>query len=457
MVNFPEIVDRALNGPILPEKDFDQKIFMPKVAELISKYGIKYDCNKPVPSDDDLADRVFQAALDLYTKVGSYCIDSNRTIRFTREEILEGLCNYNKQGFFGQGIDAKAFPMRTPECAIPPWCSVGACGGAVSSEEVLSSLVRGYASIPLADSITTPSLIYVDGKHIRANTPLEVEGSIRNVTLVKDALRRGGRPGLPVVNGVASATTDVSTIAADGFGLTNEDAWEISAIAEMKINFSVLNKIAYLNRKGGQQWAATAPILGGYCGGAEGMAVVQTAYNLQALMVNNAEVHHPFCNHIRYTANTGRETLWAISVSTQAITRNSPLPIDYLCYTAAGPMTEMVFYELIAWTTAAVTSGASIEVAAIALNTTLDHTTPYEPQFATEVAHAVVGMTRNEANTICLKLLDIYEKDLMNPPVGKNYRDCYDIQNSTPTIEYRKFYKKIKKKAKDEFGVSFKE
>ena len=454
MITFSEVVNRALNGPILMEKEFDQNIFMVKVAEKVTKYDIKYDGNVLISEDDELADRLFQAALELYTEVGTYCIDSNRIIQFSEDEIMETLGEYRKQGLFGTGIDARIFPKRTPECETPPWCSVGAGGGAVSSEEVFSSLMKGYAMIPLANSITTPSLLTVDGEAIRANTPVEVEGSIRTVQLAKEAIQRAGRPGIPIVNGVASASTDVSTIAADTFGLTQTDAWEISAIAEMKVDFSVLNKVAYIRRKGRQQWAATAPILGGYCGGPEGLAVTLAAYHLQSLMINNAEVHHPFCNHIQYTANTGRMMLWPIGVANQAITRNSPVPVANLCYTAAGPVTEMVFYEMAAWVLAGVASGGSIEVGGIALNTVLDHTTPCEPQFACEVAHAVAGMSRKEANQICRTLNDRYEKDLTQPPTGKNYRECFDMQTSTPSEEYRRFYKNMKAKIKD-LGIPF--
>jgi hypothetical protein len=294
----------------------------------------------------------------------------------------------------------------------------------------------------------------VDGEAIRANTPVEVEGSVRTVQLAKEAIQRAGRPGIPIVNGVASASTAVSTIAADAFGLAQTDAWEISAIAEMKVDFSVLNKLAYLRRKGGQQWAATAPILGGYCGGPEGLAVTLAAYHLQALMINHAEVHHPFCNHLQYTANTGRMMLWPISLANQAITRNSPVPLVNLCYTAAGPMTEMVFHEVTAWVLAVVTSGGSIEVGGIALNTHMDHTTPYEPQFASEVAHAVVGMSRKEANEICRTLNARYEKDLTQPPAGENYRECFDVHTSMPSEEYRKFYENMKAKIGD-LGIPF--
>jgi methylamine---corrinoid protein Co-methyltransferase len=453
MISFSDVVERALHGPIMPESEFDQDVFMMKVADVVDKYDIEYDGNQVVVADDDLADRIFQAALELYSEVGTYCISSNRVIRFTRDEILDAMRDYSKRGVFGQGIDAKAIPRRSPECDIPPYCSVGACGGVVSSEEVMTSLVRGYAQIPKGDGICTPSLGAIDGVPIQADTPLEIEGCIRNVTLVKDALARAGRPGKPIVNGVASASTDVATIAADAFGLTKWDAWEVSAVAELKIDFSVLNKIAYLRRKGGQQWAATAPILGGYCGGPEGTAVVQTAYNLQALMINNAEVHHPFCNHIHYGTNTGREMLWTVSASAQAITRNSPVPITYLCFAGGGPMTDMIFCEIAAWALAAITSGANAEMAAVALNKHPDHTTPYEPRAGTEVCHAIVGMSRTEANAIALKLLAEYEKLLVDPPIGRNYRDVFNIETSTPKAEYRKFYQSIMKKLKEDFGI----
>ena len=117
-------------------------------------------------------------------------------------------------------------------------------------------------------------------------------------------------------------------------------------------------------------------------------------------------------------------------------------------------MTEMVFYEVASWVLAGVSSGGSIEVGGIALNTVLDHTTPYEPRFASEVAHAVTGMSRKEANRICGKLNDRYEKDLTKPPTGKSYAECFDMQTSMPSEEYRGFYKNMKAEIGD-LGIPF--
>ncbi len=43
MVNFMEIIDRALEGPFTLENDFDMKIFVPKLREVIKKYKIKFE------------------------------------------------------------------------------------------------------------------------------------------------------------------------------------------------------------------------------------------------------------------------------------------------------------------------------------------------------------------------------------------------------------------------------
>ena len=52
MINFFEIVKRSLNGPYCSEKDFDMKIMVPKIREIVKKYDIRYDPEPPIPNDD---------------------------------------------------------------------------------------------------------------------------------------------------------------------------------------------------------------------------------------------------------------------------------------------------------------------------------------------------------------------------------------------------------------------
>ena len=76
---FLNILDKAENGPMLDIHDWDQTYIYQTIKDLIKKYDLKVDVQDPgVPSDDDMADRVFQAAMDLAVQSGVYCTDTQR-------------------------------------------------------------------------------------------------------------------------------------------------------------------------------------------------------------------------------------------------------------------------------------------------------------------------------------------------------------------------------------------
>ena len=121
MLDFFEIIRRSLNGPYYSEQDFDMKVFVPKLRQVVKKYGLHWDGKTPIPNDDQLADDVFQAALELCVDTGTYCTDTSRVIRFTKEELLEGLRDAPSQPVFGEGRDQKAMLARKPESSAPPY------------------------------------------------------------------------------------------------------------------------------------------------------------------------------------------------------------------------------------------------------------------------------------------------------------------------------------------------
>jgi methylamine--corrinoid protein Co-methyltransferase len=88
VISYLEVIDRAMTGRYCKETDFNMKVLVPKLAEVVAKYGIEYDPQTPVPHDDDLADRVFQAGFELYRDVGLYCPDSQRMLSFSENELL---------------------------------------------------------------------------------------------------------------------------------------------------------------------------------------------------------------------------------------------------------------------------------------------------------------------------------------------------------------------------------
>lgn len=455
MISFSTVVERAFTGPICSERDFELEVFVPNLRGVVDKYGIKYEPQNPIPADDDLADRVWAAAMEFLCKTGVYCPDTERLIIFTRDEI-EGALKTGPQGvMFGEGKDAKAMPRRLPEDKAPPWCSVGACGSPVSSEWNLLNLVKAYAENPLGDSITTPSLTNLDGREVMAGSPLGIEGAIRTVILVREALRRAGRPGMPIVNGIASAVRSQEHIAGHSFGLRTTDALEIGTIHEMKVDFDSLNKIAYSLATGSLVFAENGVILGGLSGGPAGVAVVTAAYNPVDLLILRGAVQHPFPTHFDLGTTSTRDTIWARSLANQAITRNSSLPVVNVGYGGAGPMTKMIFYEHAAWVIGAVVSGGSIEVGAAARGGTVDYTSPMEPLLASEVAHAVAGMSRKEANGIVVTLLNKYEDKLREPPIGQKYQECCDTATGVPSKEFIELYREVRREMADQFGLKF--
>jgi methylamine--corrinoid protein Co-methyltransferase len=443
MIGFFEIIRRSLNGPYHAEKDFDLKVMVPKLREVVKKYDIRHDPENPISNDDQLADNVFQAALDLCAETGVYCTDSNRVIEFTREEVLEGLRDAPTRPVFGEGSDRKAMVARKPESDIPPWCFLGAGGATCSNEDVYVRLVEGYGRNPLIDSVTCPNLATINGMRTQAGSPLEILACIRSVELARAALRRAQRPGLPIMNSISTAVTAAGKIAGSEFGLRGSDCWSIGFTAEFKVSFERLNEVAYVLARGGQIQGESGPLLGGYAGGPEGVAVVNTAYHIFCMLVLRASNHLTFPLHIRGW-NTSQQLLWTQSLATQAISRNSHMPFLAYTYTASGPMTEMNFYEIAAGMITTVVSGGNIEFGGIGAAKNIDYLTPMQPRFASEVAHAAVCMSRAEANQIVKKLLTKYQDQLTDPPKGVSFQESYDWGSIEPKQEYVDLYCRIK-------------
>jgi methylamine--corrinoid protein Co-methyltransferase len=451
MVQILDVVERALSGTPISENDYQLRRFSPKVQEKVREFKIKYDPGLPVPDDDSLADDLFQAGLELLVDVGAYCIDTGRIISYTEGEVKEALRNSPSKVHFGEGRDRRAFVPRRPEDRTPPWCLLGAGGGAVSSDESFLTLMEGYAEIPEADAITTPAITRAGGMRIRPASPLELLGAMRSAVLGRDACSRAGREGIPFMNTLSTAESDIALAAAlmPRYGLRSSDGFMIASMDPMKVDFARLNKVTLALSMGAPIGMDFAPLLGGYSGGPEGTAVCTVASHLMGLLTLQTSYLIPFPLHLRYVSNSSRDMLWVISTMGQAVSRNTHLLSLSLNYTAAGPCTPMVLRETSASVIAAVASGLSIEMGGTATNKFEDRMTPVEPRISGEVAHAAAGMKRTEANRMAEALLRRYESRLADPPLGKTHHQCWDAASRRPSKEYSKIVKMFKAEMAD--------
>jgi len=154
--------------------------------------------------------------------------------------------------------------------------------------------------------------------------------------------------------------------------------------------------------------------------------------------------------------NTTRELLWGISVTYQALARNTPLISLSNGFAAAGPCTPMVLYEAAAHGLVSVVSGANLWEIAVARNKYKNRATPMEAKMACEVGcgAAESGIKRSEANELAKSIVSKYEKEIVEAPLGKTFQECYDIRKIVPKDDYTRLYRKVKTELR-ELGVPF--
>jgi methylamine---corrinoid protein Co-methyltransferase len=445
MISMTEICRRIQEGPTMSAEAFDLDVVFANARQLCQAYGIVYDPQNPVPTDDDLADRTFQAAIDFVLAVGVYCPDTSSIIKFNRDEVTEAIDNSRGRCLMGEGKDAFVWTPRLPDSVTEPWYHVGT--GIVNSDERIAfNLVKAYAGIKAANSVSVPAMEKIDGQTVLSGTPTEVLGAIRGIKIAREALAHAGRPGLAIGNCISTAGTHEAAIAASApqFGLRPSDGWLVGALAEMKFNMGTLNKATYLASWGANIGNESGPLVGGYAGGPAEVAILNVAYRLIGMLVLNCDYHLTFPVHISKGCSTTRDVLWTVALSNQAISRNTQELVWSLGYIAAGPITKQFFYETAAYLAASIPSGLSAQTTHPARAVLNDYVTPMEMQGSVEINQACVGMKREQGNELAQQLLIKYEDQIDDAPQGQPYQDCYDLESGRPCQAYVDLYGEVK-------------
>jgi methylamine--corrinoid protein Co-methyltransferase len=463
MLQFWEIADRAINtGRLMKVKDFDLKVF--KVATRLAKeYGIQYDPKVPIPSSDSIADRVFEAGLKLYAETGTYCLDTERVIQFTQEEIRESLVDLSRMEngvHIGTGLEKRYLFKRNLGDTRKPLVIGGVVESNPREGRDFVQLYKSIAQERIIDGMYYgPPPHSIEGKKWLLGSPLECHAAKSSIAWVREAIRSVGRPGLHLVDASPSAIGTVSSCDPEN-GLRRTDAFALPTISELKVNFEVLNKVAYSLHYGCLRNPYWTSIIGGFAGGPEGCAVTSVAAALNALLVYYVGGSGFVCNATLLqnpALNSARQTLWVRNISTQAIVRNMNLICGGGALTAAGPGTEQQLWEIAA-VGIAISSGGGhiIDGCRKSVLVKVNQATGMEPRWFGEVARAAASLRREEANELVDFLLQKYE-DKMTPekaPAGYSFADLYDYENVTVKPEYFDLYSRVKKTL-EERGLNF--
>lgn len=448
------VLDRAENGPIVEEKDWDRDYVALPISELIEKYDIRWDIQgNIVPFDDDLSDRVFVAGMDLAVKSGLYCLDTKRQMIWSHDELEKAIWQTPTKVLVGEGEDARWVYKRDPDGAkrVTIW---GGAFGVPFPEDLLMPMLESYAREPLIDILDNGTLLSAHGRSIRAGSPWEAVGAWREAQITLDVLRRVGRAGLSV-GCVNIATTEVGELAGSTYdGYRPTDVHKVSFIAEQKTAYHQLTKAVHNAHTNALSEAFCDPMYGGYSGGAEGLAVAIVA---QLILLKACYLGTLICAspaHVHLDSNTHPEMISAMSLAFQALSRNTKLLTLSFVRPSTGPGTKELFYECAAMTIASVVSGVSgVDCVQTAGGNNTSHASPLEVRFSGQVAHAVEGMSRKDALPVVNRLVDKYKALLTENRIGKPFQEVYDLETLQPTTEWQAIYEQACIEMDEIFGI----
>lgn len=440
-----ELIERAQNGPAVSKEDWDLEKVALTTRRLVKKYRIAWDPNEVIPLDLEIADRVFQAGLDLAREIGVYQASTGRVIAFRPGELEDALKAVPQTLQMGEGADVRELYARAVEDPRPPLVWAGN-PGVPTPEDLFQPMVMSWMQEPVVDLVTCGSLTSIGGYDVRTAEPSEITATRRELSLMRDGLRKVGRPGMGMLAAQSSVSELGDLAVANPDYLRLCDSHLVPILNELIIDnrniARAVNAIEYPVRNA----SLACVMVGGLGGDAPGAAVVQAASFIAANLICRADYHllHPI--HIRHVATSTRSVMWVQGVVEQAFARNAPCIIVSDIYPKSGALTRELLYEVAANAVAITVSGGHLEGVGAA-DGAVPNGSGLEARLMGQVGHAVTRQkySLSEANRLVLRLLDKYEHVFQLPGgnPGVRFDRAYDLETLTPAPAWSAMYKEV--------------
>jgi len=427
-----DLQERSLNGPVMKADEFDLAFSM-KIRELVAKHDIKYIPEEFI-IDDRMADAVFHAGVELLADIGLYHLDTQRVVKFTKEEILE-LARKRKENpgkaEFGSGNEKMTIAYRSGEDSRPPTLYSGIAGA--EEEDVFISMVQSYAQEEENEGIAIcPGLEKLGSIQPKAGTLTEIHVALWEQEQLKEVLRRVGRPGLNL-GLLCTASTPSAIMECVGAGFRDASNTQIGVHIhpDQKIDWERLILAHYCNNRGITPWQSAATLLGLLCRDAADAAVAMAASILGHICFANG----PMCNIFPTTiegAWATRETIWAICATARASERNiriafggAPVPSyawgrrDLGYYLAA---VQLIAFTGCGMSYAWLTAGCGAEGVKLG-----------------RVMKAAAGIKREKANAIAQTIMNKAEEEISKreePTELPTFAETCDLKTAKPKQEF---------------------
>jgi len=439
-------------GPKMAIKDWDIALFK-RISELTKRHDIRCptEAETWINTDDSLADSAWEAALELVIEAGCLCLDNERVIRFTEEEVQEAVRAMQSQVVMGEGKDARVWRQHKVEGREP--MNVAPGHHAPFTEDLADIVVQNFASIPRLDFLEGFNLPAIDGYEVYG-APLEAYASKRQVAWLREGIRKAGRPGAAIVYyPISTAASSFLATIDDVAGLRPTDGVLLSVLPDVKVQYDLITAALVLQSHGYFGISGSFGIVGGFAGGPEGAIVESLAKTIVAWLVYRDNLYYNGVEHLSHISGVKRSifpTSFARSVVYQATIRNSkaipmhwPIPVSELC-------TESHLEELLLRSVEATVNGANLYTPRVSRSRMNGGQTPADVELMIEASDATLrtGVKREEVYPM-FKSIIVKLSTNTTPEPGKLITECYDLQRHRPSVEYRGLIDRVRREFAD--------
>ena len=124
-----ELCERSHTGEKVTKDDWDMDYIIDTVRDLVEEYEFEWDKQVIIPEDEKLFADMFEAAKKMLIATGVYNMSTQRIIKFTEEEMEEGIRNMKTELTMGEGKDAYTLVARKVEDERAPaiWAGNPGC------------------------------------------------------------------------------------------------------------------------------------------------------------------------------------------------------------------------------------------------------------------------------------------------------------------------------------------
>jgi methylamine--corrinoid protein Co-methyltransferase len=444
VISILEFEQRAQSGPVMKTDEFDIAFSM-KIRELVKKYNIEFKPDELIV-DDETADAVFNAGVELLADIGLYHLNTFRVIKYSKEEIFE-IANQRKQNpgkvILGLGDDEMTIEYRQSTDKRKPTLYVGV-GGEIFEDEFVPLVTTFARDRRIKGLGICGGISKVGDIEPRAGRPSEIYCALWEQERIEEVLKSVGRPGMSVgLLCTASTVGATMHVMANSFRGAHNTHIGAHIIPEQKVDWDRFLLANYCHSKGITPWQSSMSLMGALCRDAADTAVCLVANMLGQMSYCHGPMCSVFPTNIEGKWAT-RPVIWAASAAMRASERNIRLAVG------SGALGSYQWMGL----RPGVLQGAVTALAytGSGFAYTWLSGSPLEAVLIDEIMGIAANMDREELKQLTetvMKRVEIAVEEEQPRESMLHFKDIYDINTLEPLPKYETLFYRAKEELFD--------